>query len=197
MADISQQTALWLDIPISEYFLSDPRPIFIVDIALNPPAVVFLNSPAQGWVISEEKGTSIRQDLRHGAADFEDWMLANAQTTPFNHCYRGGWAAVVLRGRWKVVTGDMQSMEVNSLSPSSRELLDHGAYSPGRENHDWTSIIPTSRLTPFTQSLRDFDWAHTPLGATEGWTSQLRQMANLVLVPYLLQSRLSNSLIMI
>ncbi|KAI1459533.1 hypothetical protein F4805DRAFT_455697 [Annulohypoxylon moriforme] len=46
---------------------------------------------------------------------------------------------------------------------------------------DWTRIPITEDLPEHIQFARSRDWASTPLGPIEDWSSELRQMANLVM----------------
>ncbi|KAF2126869.1 aerobic respiration control sensor protein arcB [Dothidotthia symphoricarpi CBS 119687] len=46
---------------------------------------------------------------------------------------------------------------------------------------DWTVPTPLGLMSEYLTFARNIDWANTPLGAMETWTSQFRELANLVM----------------
>lgn len=52
---------------------------------------------------------------------------------------------------------------------------------PQRRTFDWTKEPRPDGLTPFQESILNFDWEKSPVGLIRQWPAQLRQMVLLVI----------------
>jgi hypothetical protein len=172
----------WREVPVYELLTLDPRPVFVLDISRTPSIIVFLNPAAHSFKASEE--SIVWTGVGDAAAHFKEWMISDPLLTVSNYRYRGSWTTVVLRSRWKVVTGNWKVPESNTPSQASQQHLDPMV--PISKSFptslDWTAGVPPRAPTPFTRFLLEFDWSKTPFGPSKEWALELRLMINLVLV---------------
>lgn len=181
----------WSDCTLAEYFRQDQRPIFVVDLKAPHRKIVFRNA---ALTVDFDYEEVVWSDLQERFALFAAWARSSNVSTE-SIVFKGvTWSATVLRKRWKVVTGcqppkpgkvKRPALNVNGRSLSQQQELAFAEHLVSKEqrsrSHDWTSVEEPVRTTPHIEFMRQWDWASTPLGPLESWSSPLKTMANLIL----------------
>lgn len=181
----------WSDCSLAEYFRQDQRPIFVVDLKSPNRKIVFRNA---ALTVDYDYEEVVWSDLQERFALFAAWARS-PNVGGESIVFKGvTWSATILRKRWKVVTGcqppkpgkaKRPALNVNGRSLSQQQELafaEHLLVKEARSrSHDWTSVEEPVRTTPHIAFMRQWDWASTPLGPLESWSSPLKTMANLIL----------------
>ena len=170
----------WCGIPIDELFDLDTRPTYVVDIFQSPSTVVYLNPAAEVFEASTKK--VVWPDLRDAALYFKDWVVSSPLLAPPSYRYQGEWVAVLMRDRWKVITGSPNRVDSRLATQGVQRLDSADSRLMPSTLYDWTAIAAPRNLNPYAQFLRNFDWAKTGLGPMKMWSAELRLMANLIMV---------------
>jgi hypothetical protein len=80
-------------------------------------------------------------------------------------------------------SGNIIDSSLETGVPTERllnSLLSKTSLPQSGQNFDWTGPHP-EKLTGYAKTLRDVDWANTPLGLVDSWPDDLRTWANFVI----------------
>lgn len=75
-------------------------------------------------------------------------------------------------------TGSTLPPSLNSIDEATSQIAIVSSDSP---SFDWTRLPVSKSMPPHIQFARSIDWASTSLGPIEDWSSDLRQMCNLIM----------------
>jgi PAS domain-containing protein len=186
------------DVGILQLLERDPRPTFVLDTTnvteLTKPvywnsalAAIhsqrLLNVLLLGMVrpegVLEAEGPETYSSLLNWI--FESCMEASKPTVLYRHI----WISMMVKDRWLIISGlSIDTATGTAETFQSSEVTEVLLKNPPRNKmstFDWTCDPPPTRISPHIAWTRSIHWDNTPLGSMNGWSSQLRSTANLVM----------------
>ncbi|TKA49924.1 hypothetical protein B0A55_13328, partial [Friedmanniomyces simplex] len=170
------------DIPVElrglvTYLDSDDRPSAIVSGA---GVVAYRNASFKGLPLLEHEAQLILDRLRRadeGDKQVQKIVADDGRTWKRAHLLNG-WTTLVCVGGYEDQTQDAGiGLEPDLPSETKPEIPETNG-SPmlaKSEYFDWTRLAAAG-LPPWTQYIRDFDWASTPVGPMQTWSLHLRSV---------------------
>jgi PAS domain-containing protein len=166
---------------------SDPRPTFLLD-AKNTGKPIFWNHALAG-LDSRRLLNALLAKTDEDDDDFhkfQAWAAKAHKSVGSTSTYCGCiWNVVLVKDRWTVISGTpahASTEEVqNNLSPGNSHNLYRVSSNRQSSTFDWTCDPPPVRISAHIAWARSIDWASTPLGPMNTWSSQLRSIANLIM----------------
>jgi hypothetical protein len=194
------------DVSLINFLDSDPRPAFVFDLeiavassecALQPvhcnPAMLAADSGRLLHAIMRRDES--RKTRLHDSSLFSKFRLwISIQHTdsilPSNgkqFIHLGlTWVKVVIQDRWIVVSGISNTINELKQEPTNsiKKFSPTPTNTPGvpqDASFAWTGEVFPPNSTPHVQFARNIRWDKTPLGPMNTWSTELRNMANIVM----------------
>jgi PAS domain-containing protein len=194
------------DVSLTDFLDLDPRPAFALDLevalasnesAMQPTHcnVAMLAADSGRLLHTIKMKDSSRKTRLHDytlSSKFRLWVLTQHTDSdlPSNgkqFIYLGfTWVKVVIQDRWILVSGIPRFIDAGKQEPTNsikrvRPPPMDTAGVPQDATFAWTDEVLPLNPSPHVQFARNIRWAETPLGPMNTWSTELRNMANVVM----------------
>jgi PAS domain-containing protein len=194
------------DVSLIDFLDSDPRPTFVLDrevaVASSESAKqpVYCNlamlAADSGRLLHTITGKDDSRKTRlHESSlfsKFRRWVSiqhtdSNLSSNGKQFLYSGyTWVKVVIQDRWILVSGvpnniDAGKQETTKSVTRFSPTLMNMAGVPQDASFSWTGKVLPLNPSPHVHFARNIHWAETPLGPMDTWSTELRNMANVVM----------------
>lgn len=194
--DESQDPASLRSVGMLDFLEHDPRPTFVVDVSdsvirkkneIHPlylnPAMASIDSGSLADPSAGRLGTlNGGKDQLTTFSRFQNWVSeASISDRPFIYS-NVSWLKVLVAKRWNVICGTSIDTSVgNEKANLDAQVLGRVTSRTKVPTFDWTDELPPLKLSAHAAWARSINWAATPLGPMNTWSSQLRSICNLVM----------------